>query len=66
MNSLELPLYFSLLVSKKCCTLIMFGARRLDRLRMRTPQLNYYLRKLRSKELSNQAPWVLGPVDINN
>ena len=56
MNSLELPLYFFLLVSKKGCTLIMFEARRLDRLRMRTPQLNYYLRKLRSKELSNQAP----------
>lgn len=53
-------------VSKEGCTLILFDARRLDRLRMRTPQLNYYLRKLRGEELNNQVPWRLGPVDINS
>ncbi|MBL4573922.1 MAG: cyclic nucleotide-binding domain-containing protein [Gammaproteobacteria bacterium] len=55
-----------LIVSKKGCTLILFDARQLDRLRMRAPQLNYCLRKIRSKELNNQAPWILGSVDINN
>lgn len=52
--------------SKEGCTLILFDAPGLDRLRMRTPQLNYNLRKLRSQELNNRAPWILGPVDINN
>lgn len=53
-----------LITTKEGCTLILFDARRLDRLRMRTPQLNYFLRKLRGKELDNQVPWILGEVDI--
>jgi len=55
-----------LIVSKEGCTLILFDARRLDRLRMRTPQLNYSLRKLRGEELNNQVPWKLGIVYINS
>jgi hypothetical protein len=54
------------IISKEGCTLILFDARRLDRLRMRTPQLNYFLRKLRGEELNNQVPWKLGMVDIHN
>ncbi|MBT5718022.1 MAG: hypothetical protein HOI69_00580, partial [Gammaproteobacteria bacterium] len=55
-----------LIVSTEGCTLILFDARRLDRLRMRTPQLNYSLRKLRGEELNNQVPWKLGIVYINS
>jgi len=54
------------IVSKDGCTLILFDARKLDRLRMRTPQLNYYLRKLRGKETGNRVPWKLGTVNIYN
>ncbi|MEX0965505.1 MAG: cyclic nucleotide-binding domain-containing protein [Pseudohongiellaceae bacterium] len=54
------------ITSKEGCTLILFDARRLDRLRMRTPQLNYYLRKLRGEELNQQVSWKLGMVDILN
>ena len=54
------------ITSKEGCSLILFDARRVDRLRMRTPQLNYYLRKLRCEELNNQVPWILGAVDILN
>jgi len=53
-------------VTREGCTLLLFDARQLERLRMKTPQLNYYLRKLRAKELNNQVPWKLGAVDILN
>lgn len=54
------------IVTREGCTLLLFDARQLERLRMKTPQLNYYLRKLRAKELKNQVPWKLGAVDILN
>lgn len=54
------------IVTKEGCTLLLFDARRLQRLRLNTPQLNYYLRKLRMKENQSQIEWALGKVDIRN
>lgn len=54
------------IVSKDGCTLLLIDARRLHRLRLSTPQLNYYLRKLRMKENKGQTEWTLGMVKIRN
>lgn len=50
--------------SKDGCTLLLFDARRLQRLRLSTPQFNYYLRKLRMKETQGKVDWRLGKVNI--
>jgi hypothetical protein len=44
--------------------LLLFDARRLERLRLRTPQLNYKLRKLRMQTSTANVSWKLGKVDI--
>jgi hypothetical protein len=54
------------ITTKEGCTLLLFDARRLERLRMKTPQLNYFLRKLRASENPDNFPWKLGPVNILN
>ena len=43
------------ILSTEGCTLLLFDARRLQRLLLNTPQLNYYLRKLRLKENQGQV-----------
>jgi len=53
-------------VSKDGCTLLLFDARRLHRLRLATPQLNYYLRKLRMQENKGHTDWKLGRVNIGD
>lgn len=52
------------ITSKSGCTLLLFDARRLNRLRLATPQLNYYLRKLRMQESNGQCDWKLGRVNV--
>ncbi|PCJ16726.1 MAG: hypothetical protein COA96_18270 [SAR86 cluster bacterium] len=54
------------ITSNQGCSLLLFNAKKLDKLRMSTPQLNYHLRKLRSSELNNNVEWILGSVDILN
>ncbi len=44
------------------CKLLLFNARRLERLRLETPQLNYMLRKLRMNQPGAHVDWLLGPV----
>ena len=52
------------IISKDDCVLLLFDARRLERLRLRTPQLNYKLRKLRMQTSTANVSWKLGKVDI--
>ena len=54
------------IISKDGCTLLLLDARRLHRLRLATPQLNYYLRKLRMQENKGQTDWKLGRVNIGD
>lgn len=46
--------------------LLLFSAKRLARLRLETPQLNYVLRELRMQEPNSIIDWQLGKVDILN
>lgn len=46
------------------CKLLLFNARRLERLRLETPQLNYMLRKLRMRQPGSAVNWLLGPVPV--
>lgn len=48
--------------SRDGCALIMIKLDKLRALRMEVPQLNYYLRKLRSTEANNDVEWALGTV----
>jgi hypothetical protein len=52
--------------SAEGCTLIMFERNALHKLRLQTPQLNYYLRKLRIIDWRQHFEWKLGTVDILN
>ena len=54
------------ITTKEGCTLLLFDARRMDRLLLQTPQLNYLLRKLRAQESPDNYPWKLGSVNISN
>lgn len=48
------------------CTLLMFESNVLQKLRLQSPQLNYYLRKLRIVDWRQNFEWKLGAVDILN
>ena len=48
------------------CKLLLFNARRLERLRLETPQLNYALRKLRVNQPGGSVDWLLGPVSVRD
>lgn len=52
--------------SMQGCILLLFDARRLEKLRLRTPQLNYQLRKMRMQGYKKNVEWKLGKVDIYN
>ena len=52
--------------SKDGCVLLLFDAQRLERLRLKTPQLNYKLRKLRMQSSSSVVSWKLGKVEISD
>ena len=52
------------ITSKDGCKLILFNSRRLEKLRLETPQLNYNLRKLRETSPDQLVDWRLGMVDI--
>ncbi len=52
--------------SKDGCKLLLFNSRRLEKLRLETPQLNYSLRKLREATPDQLVDWRLGVVDIIN
>jgi CRP-like cAMP-binding protein len=46
------------------CSLLMFDRDALHKLRLQSPQLNYYLRKLRVIDRHQSFDWKLGTVDI--
>lgn len=50
--------------SKDGCVLLLFESRRLEKLRLKTPQLNYKLRKLRMESATKNVGWKLGKVEI--
>lgn len=50
--------------SKEGCKLLLFSAKRLEKLRLETPQLNYRLRNLREASPNQLVDWRLGVVDI--
>lgn len=52
--------------SAEGCTLMLFDAKEIEELCLATPQLNYYLRKMRMREQGNNTAWTLGAVDIND
>lgn len=52
--------------SKDGCKLLMFNNKALHKLRLQSPQLNYYLRKLRVVDWRQSFDWKLGKVDILN
>ena len=54
------------IVSKEGCKLLLFNNKRLEKLRLDTPQFNYYLHKLRMLEPDQRIDWALGMVDIHN
>ena len=54
------------ITSKDGCVLILISTRRLEKLRLSTPQLNYHLRKLRMQEPGAKVDWILAKVDILN
>ncbi|MFN3163110.1 MAG: cyclic nucleotide-binding domain-containing protein [Pseudohongiellaceae bacterium] len=54
------------ITTKDCCKLLLFNARRLERLRLETPQLNYALRKLRMNQPDGSVDWLLGPVSVRD
>lgn len=53
------------ITSEQGCSLLIFNLEDVKRLCLSTPQLNYYLHKLRMQELDGRTPWTLGVVDIN-
>lgn len=52
------------ITSKDGCHLVLFDVQDLEKLRLETPQLNYYLRKLRMSDPNSRVDWKLGPVSI--
>lgn len=50
--------------SPEGCTLLMFDTKSLHTLRLKSPQLNYYLRKLRLVDWNQDFEWKLNTVDI--
>ncbi|MDA1369592.1 MAG: cyclic nucleotide-binding domain-containing protein [Proteobacteria bacterium] len=54
------------ITSKEGCKLMLFNAKRLDKMRLETPQFNYYLRKMRMAEPDQLVDWKLGKVDVFN
>lgn len=46
------------------CKLLLFSKKRIEKLRMDTPQLNYQLRKMRMNSPDQIVDWLLGEVDI--
>lgn len=50
--------------SETGCDLILINCTRLHTLRREVPQLNYALRKMRSKQLGGRVDWALGEVSI--
>lgn len=52
------------ITSPEGCKLLMFETRALKELRLQSPQLNYYLRKLRIVNWRQGFEWKLGTVDI--
>ncbi|MEQ8954244.1 MAG: cyclic nucleotide-binding domain-containing protein, partial [Gammaproteobacteria bacterium] len=51
------------IVSREGASFLLFPAKRLEKLRLDTPQLNYYLRKMRSDDRSSKRiPWLMGTV----
>ena len=54
------------ITSRDGCKLLMFNFKRLEKVRLECPQLNYYLRKLRMQEANQIIDWRLGKVDVFN
>lgn len=54
------------IVTHDGCKLLLFNGRRIERLRLETPQLNYLLRKNRIGQADATVDWLLGPVAIND
>lgn len=52
--------------SEQGCKLLLFDQLDLQNLRLQSPQLNYYLRKLRIKDWREQFDWKLGLVSTHN
>ncbi len=52
------------ITSKEGCKLLLFSSKRLEKLRLETPQLNYRLRKMREESPNQLVDWHLGVVDI--
>lgn len=57
---------FGTLNSSQGCKLLMFNHESLRTLRLQSPQLNYFLRKLRVNAATLDFDWKLGTVDILN
>ncbi len=58
------PLNLGTITSKSGCSLLLFDAKNLEKLRLETPQLNYYLRKMRMQDAIKPTAWQLGRVEI--
>jgi CRP-like cAMP-binding protein len=54
------------ITTKDGCKLLLFSSKRLEKLRLETPQLNYQLRKIREASPDQLVDWNLGVVDIIN
>ncbi|MCG8413001.1 MAG: cyclic nucleotide-binding domain-containing protein, partial [Pseudomonadales bacterium] len=52
------------ITTKEGCRLLLFNSKRLEKLRLETPQLNYRLRKMREDSPNQLVDWRLGVVDI--
>ncbi len=52
------------IASKFGCKLLLFNGKRLDRLRLECPQLNYSLRKMRMQHPRQPVDWLLGEVSV--
>jgi len=52
--------------SREGAQLLMINFRRLEKLRLECPQLNYYLRKMRVQEANQLIDWRLGKVEVLN
>lgn len=54
------------ITSKDGCKLLLFSIKRLEKLRLETPQLNYRLRNIREASPDQLVDWHLGVVDVLN
>lgn len=54
------------ITTKDGCKLLLFSSKRLEKLRLETPQLNFQLRKIREASPDQLVDWNLGVVDIAN